>query len=263
VDEEGRIWVGADEVVAAFDTSGKRVAEIPIEGKATALATDRGWLWVGVTDHVEMFSLETLQRVDVGEVLPEGARLTSLAPAFQSLWAADAANRLVLLLNRDGDAIAVLASVEYAEAHRFAVPSPYFDVAEDADERLLVTDPGRHRVEIWEQGERVGYWGRAGTDPAGFAGCCGPANFAVLPDGGIAAVDKGMPRLKVYEPDGTLRAMIADETRFAEFSRACDARTAGSIALDVAVTGTGRIVILEPCTGRLRFFDPPARPDEP
>lgn len=47
----------------------------------------------------------------------------------------------------------------------------------------------------------------------GFCGCCNPTHFALLPDGGFVTAEKGIVRVKVYGPDGKLRAFVLPPMR--------------------------------------------------
>jgi len=80
----------------------------------------------------------------------------------------------------------------------------------------------------------------------GFAGCCNPSHFALLPGGGFVTSEKGLPRVKEYSPDGTLRTVVAGSEGFAP----------GSVGLDLATDPGGRVYVLDPVARAVRVFVP-------
>ena len=66
---------------------------------------------------------------------------------------------------------------------------------------LYIADPGRHRVEVFTpEGKHLpeSGWGEPSTGYLGFAGCCNPIGLAVLDDGCILTVEKGISRVKIF-----------------------------------------------------------------
>lgn len=266
VGPDGRLWVAGDREVQVRAADGVLLARIPIEGRATCLAVDDRRLYVGVTDRVAVFDASDLSPLAMWPPLGEGTRLTSIALSGDGIWLADAGRARLGRFDAEGAFHGAIPAdhddpAAWATSGHFAVPSPYFDVALSQG-NVVVANPGWHRVETWTaEGESVGSWGRQSSELAGFAGCCGPAQLAALGGGELVTVDKGLPRVKVYRADGSLRDVVATEERFAGHERACEGRSGGAIALDVAVDRRDRIVVLEPCTGRIRFLVPPGTGD--
>ncbi|MBM3243119.1 hypothetical protein FJZ31_43220, partial [Candidatus Poribacteria bacterium] len=50
--------------------------------------------------------------------------------------------------------------------------------------------------------------GYLSMDIDGFCGCCNPVNFAMLPDGRFVTCEKGLPRVKIYDADGTFSGVV-------------------------------------------------------
>lgn len=178
--------------------------------------------------------------------LPEpAARITSLAGAPDGgAWVADAGSRSVWRLAVDGSVRLRLGSAT-ASPPAFHVPSPFFDLVPTIDGGAWVANPGHHRVERWTAiGQRVAQWGRAGGAEGLFAGCCNPADLALLPDGRLVCGEKGAQRLIVFTPQGRAQAAVAEPQRF----------STGSQGLDLAVDGRGRIWALDRSSRKLHRF---------
>ena len=172
-----------------------------------------------------------------GKAPGEFTLITSIAADARYVYVADAGARRVSRFATDGDFIDELTG--------FQIPSPYFDCAFDTNGVFSVANTGRHRVERYdENGKLLGSWGKYGPALADFCGCCNPTNFAFFADGRIATTEKGLPRLKVYRPDGKLLACLGGE-----------AFTRGTAGMDVAVDSQGRIALLDPIAGKVRFYE--------
>ena len=68
-----------------------------------------------------------------------------------------------------------------------------------------------------------------------FVGCCNPVNVAIAPDGGIVTAEKVAARVKVFDRDRSLLAVIGPE----HFDPMCR-------HIHIAVDSTGRIVAADP-----------------
>ena len=130
------------------------------------------------------------------------------------------------------------------------VPSPYLDVKLARDGLLRVNNTGRHRVEAYTaSGDLEFSWGKPPAAIEGFCGCCNPIGLALLPDGRYVTCEKGLPRVKVYSPEGVFeigrgRAGILPRERarptFVKGTADCSLG-----GLDAAVDSQQRIYILD------------------
>ncbi len=241
---DGRIVVAGEQRLRVFSAGGELRSEKEMPDEAFALAADGNVLAVALSKQVLFGPVEAL---GVRLALPEGAQITSAALNGTHLMLADMRGPHVLLYVREGDALRYLRTLAGAAPGRLPllVPSPHFDVAFTAEGRALIVDPGAHQVGQYALDDTLlGSWGKAGSAPADFVGCCNPTDLAVLPDGGIVTAEKGVPRLKVYEPDGRLRELVAGPAGFAEMTP----------GFDLAVDPQGRIATLDPLTGVVRLY---------
>ena len=127
----------------------------------------------------------------------------------------------------------------------FMLPNRSLDFDVDAKGVIRATDTGRHQVTAWAlDGSPLGSFGKFGmSDPADFVGCCNPVNLAVTPDGKIVTGEKMVARVKVYEPDGKLLAVIGPEN----FDPSCT-------HIHLAVDSKGRILAADPVRREIKIF---------
>jgi hypothetical protein len=246
VDGRGRIHVAAGRRLLVFDGGGEKVEERALSAAPGAVAVGpEGEIYLAVGDHIEVHSPGGA--VEAWASLGEKAIITSLAASDSDVFAADAGSRLVWRFDRAGRLRGSFGRKNLTAGKvGFIVPSPYFDVALGADGEIWVVNPGRLRVELHSyEGLFKESWGEASLAVGGFGGCCNPTHIALLPDGSFVTSEKGLPRVKIYGPDGTLRSVAAGPESF----------KAGAVGLDLAVDGAGRILVLDPSRRALRIFE--------
>ena len=183
-----------------------------------------------------------------GGNLGERAILTSLALKDSVLFAADAGNRRVIRYALEGNRLGDFnGNPEGDYKHAFIVPSPYFDLAVNADQELWIVNPGLHALENYTgEGKLRTYWDNSSFNIDGFSGCCNPAQMAILPDGSFVTAEKGLVRIKIYKPSGEFAGVVAAPEKFKEDGH----------APDLAVTPAGDIYALDFDKNRIRLFQP-------
>ena len=75
----------------------------------------------------------------------------------------------------------------------------------------------------------------------------------MLQSGRIAASDKGLPRVKLYEHDGTFVGLVAGPESFPKVVAMGDVE--GFAGLDLAAQGE-RVLVLDPIAGDVLIFEP-------
>jgi DNA-binding beta-propeller fold protein YncE len=237
--QDGTIYICGDRELLAVDRKGAIMARYALEGEPTCVAagTD-GRIYLGLQDHVEVIvpGGGTIEWPDLG---PQ-AMVTSIAAAGTAVFVADAGNRMVLRFDTGGKLVGRIAG-------GFVVPSPYFDLAAAADGTLFVANPGVQRVQRYSpEGKLLGTWGRYSLEADGFPGCCNPVHLALLPCGSVVTGEKGLLRVKVYEPDGRLTAVVATPADFPP----------GEASLDLATrkANGGEILVLVPGERAVRIY---------
>jgi len=261
VDPEDRVYLAADKSIQVFSMDGVHLSELRLNDTPRCLTvTGNGIAYVGMRDHVEIYSPRGLQKASWGG-LGQNAVLTSIAVSENDVFVADAGNRVVLRYDASGKlARRIGERDESRDIPGFSVPSPYFDLAVSPDGLLRVANPGQHRVEAYTfDGDLELSWGNPSMGIAGFCGCCNPVNFAMLPDGKFVTCEKGLPRVKVYNAEGGLESVVAGSEAFAKNAKVCalgggpfGCRTGG---MDVAVDSSGSVLVMDPVEKVVRIFE--------
>ncbi len=231
-------------------------------------ALDR--LYVAVDDRIEVYNSRG-KRLAAWESRGPKALLTSVEATDRHVFVADAGNRVVLRYDHDGELLGELARPDpERNIPGLLVPSPYLDIAMAPDGLLRVVNPGRHRIEAYTvDGYLELHWGEAGLSLEGFCGCCNPSHIAVLADGRVVTSEKGIPRVKVYSPEGQLLAAVAGPEQLAATKTAAeDTREPHRPKpADVAVVGGDGgpvpegVFLLDTSRRQVRVFEPADSPE--
>lgn len=246
IDATDRLLVSGDTELLILDTTGQLTRRFRIPQPAKCLAvSDDGTIYGGMTDHIEVFNFEG-QRLARWQPLDREAIITSVAVSGYAVYAADAGNKIVRKYDREGNLIGRIGGKDPSrDIPGFLIPSPFFDLAIDREDRLWAVNPGRYRLENYsERGDLLSSWGTPSWRIEGFCGCCNPTHIAILPDGRFVTSEKGLPRVKVYSTAGRLQAVVAGPDAFDE----------NTVGLDLAVDATGRIHVLDPMRKTVRTF---------
>jgi hypothetical protein len=262
---EDRVYVAGDKAIVVFDAHGAKQTQIDLDDSPRCLAVvatedaPAGLVLVGMKEHVEVYDAQGARQASWSS-LGNKALLTSIAATPADVVLADAGNRIVWHCDRSGKVLRAIGKRD-PERHisGFVIPSPYFDVALSPDGLVRVANPGAHRVEGYTMdGDLEVVWGKASLAIDGFCGCCNPANFTLLADGSFVTVEKGLPRVKVYNPEGQLVAVVAGPEQLGP--RATLTEKAGAdqhlTVFDVAADSRGRVLVLDPSSACVRVFEP-------
>lgn len=257
VGPDGGIYVVGDQNLLILTPRTGSIVKRRLSASPRCLAVGPdGNIYVGMTDHVQVFS-STADMKTRWDILRHGSILTSIAVTDEHVFVADAGGHVVLRYNKFGK---LLGRIGRKDSKRnipgFVIPSAYFDIAMAADGLLRVANPGMHRIEGYTvDGDfELEPWGKNGTDIDKFCGCCNPVNFALLPDGSFVTVEKGLTRVKIYDPEGRFVGVVAAPKHFSRHDEIGAGRGSDSGGLDVAVDARGRILILDPFTSEVRVF---------
>ncbi|UCG56966.1 MAG: NHL repeat-containing protein [Phycisphaerales bacterium] len=260
VDSEGSIYVAGDSSIRVFTENGDSFGEIELAGtpRCLALAAD-GSIYVGMRSRVEHYNAQS-ERLASWPDLGGKAVLASIAVSKKGeVFVADAGNRIVLRYDTEGRLLGAIGAKDTdRNIPGFVIPSPYFDLAMAEDGLLRVVNPGMHRIEAYTpNGDLEFSWGRFGMAVDGFCGCCNPVNFAILEDGSFVTCEKGLKRVKIYDPEGSFVGVVAGPEQLGHTGplKICmlptDCQAGG---FDVAVDPSGRILVLDTVRNVVRVF---------
>ncbi len=244
---EDQIYVSGDGAVLVFDQDGILQSQISSAGTARCLTVDEEKnLYLGMEDHVEVYDREG-EKTASWASLGDKAIITSIAVSKNSVFVADAGNKIVWKFDRSGNRLIRIGEKNDAkDIPGFIIPSPFFDVAIDPDGFLWAANTGRHSLENYtEEGDFRTSWGEFGIKIDRFCGCCNPSHFTFLEDGSFVTSEKGIARVKVSNRLGELVSVVAGPDQFAW----------GTVGLDLAVDSSQKIFVLDPFKRLVRIFE--------
>jgi hypothetical protein len=257
---DGTIYIAGDKAIRIFSENGQLRGEIKLAEAPTCLdVTSDGKIYIGLKDHIEVYDHQG-QRLSSWKSADDDAILTSIAVYKSDVFVADAGNRIVIHYDTAGN---VINHIGRKDADKnipgFLVPSPYFDLAVAPDGLLRVINPGLLRIEAYTfEGDFEFSWGEfSNVDIKGFSGCCNPVTFAMLEDGSYITCEKGLVRVKVYDPDNNFVGVVAGPEQLVEAGAAkiCylpeQCQKGG---FDVAVDKKGRVYVLDTIKNIVRIF---------
>jgi hypothetical protein len=241
----GCMYAAGKNVLIIFESNGMPRKRVDLQGKATCIASDeRGFLYLGMAEHVEVYDADGELR-DIWVSLGSNAVITSIAVSSDLVYVADAGNRLVMGFSKSGRLETIIGEGNQG-APGFIIPSPYFDVAVGPDNTLWAANTGRRLLENYTpDGTMISSWGESSVSMEGFCGCCNPSHFAILQNGSFVTSEKGIPRVKLYDPLGQFAGVVSGPDQF----------KAGTVGIDIAVTQQGEILLLDPVMGCIRVFN--------
>ncbi len=259
VASDGSIYVAGDKAIRKFSESGNSLSEIVLADvpRCLAVAGD-GKIYIGMKDHVEIYNGQGTKPA-TWKTLGNDAVLTSIAVSKNNVFVADAGNRIVYRFNTEGNLINRIGDKdEDKNIPGFFIPSPHFDLAVGHDGLLRVVNPGNHRIEAYTpEGDLEFSWGTfSNANIKGFCGCCNPVNFAILADESFVTCEKGLVRVKIYNPDGIFTGVVAGPKKLTgKAGQICNIPAeCQSRAFDVAVDAKDRIFILDTDKNVVRIF---------
>ncbi len=263
------LYVAGAEAICVLNADGKQQAKFALPGEAYCLAAagapgengsgagplperagpaerppgDEVLLYAGLGDHVEVWSAEG-QRLAVWDPPAPEARFTSIAVSGENVFVADAGSRVVWHYDRQGVLQGEIGRPDPARRiPGFLITSFHFDLAAGGDGLLYVVNPRALRLEGYTlAGDLEITWGKGAPTIEGFFGCCNPAHFAVLPDGRFVTVDKGLPHVKVFDPQGRFECVVAT------------AEQVEDLPADLAADRAGRVLVLDARRRAVRVF---------
>lgn len=262
-DQAGDIYVAGDKKIRKFNISGDLQDEITLNGSARCLAVTDGKIYIGMANHVRVYDMVTGQAVN-WPAFSEDSIVTSIAVSKGDVFVADAGSRVVLHYDMSGELIGRIGEKDRdRNVPGFVISSSYFDLAMAKDGLLRVVSPGRHRIEAYTvDGDMEFTWGQYSSGIEGFCGCCNPAHFAILSDGGFVTSEKGLIRVKIYDSEGKFVGVVANTEQLLGGGSRTISETLASgqvVGFDVAVDNEQRVLVLDTKQNIVRIFTEKAK----
>ena len=245
VDRAGLVYAVGDGEVKVFDAQGKLQRRWPTERPGHCVALDgQAVVYVGEVGQVEKFD-STGKRLAVWRDEERLGFVTAIGFFGEFVLIADAGDRCIRRFDNEGRWLNNVGKDNRTRG--FLIPNGQLDFSVDQQGIIHAVNPAKHRVERYSmEGELLGHFGRFGTRRAeDFPGCCNPTNLALAPGGRIVVTEKAGPRVKIYDADGKLLAVVATE----EFDATCK-------NMDVAADDQGRIYVVDTVGLNIHVFAP-------
>jgi hypothetical protein len=209
VSENGYIFLGGELFAACYDPDLNLIWEYKTEMPVTALAVHGSNIYAGVQEIILVLNLKG-EKVDEWGPFESNSIITSLAANETYVAFADAANKTVFLLDKEGSLKFVIGK----SGESFIIPSLYFDVALGSDNILYAANTGNRRIEKRNaDGSMLSYFGEPGIGPGDFCGCCNPSHFTLIP-GGFVTSEKGINRIKILDENGGFVEFVSSVNNF-------------------------------------------------
>jgi hypothetical protein len=240
-----RIFVLGDGEARIFERDGTEVRNWKAPNGASCIAVSHeARVYFGAVGRVEVFDAEGNRKAgfDAGEP-GKPADITAIKVIPKEVLVADAAARYIRRFGHDGKRLGEIGTK--TKTGGFMLPNRSLDIDVNAEGVLIAADSGRHRVSSWTlDGTPIRHFGKFGlVSPGDFVGCCNPVNIALAPHGRIVTAEKVIPRIKVFNTEGKLLALIGPE----HFDSKCT-------HLHLAIDSKGRILVADPVRLEVKMF---------
>lgn len=245
-DKKDNIYVTGNNNILVYDKNGNLKKDFITDQNAISICVNnKNDIFLGVNDHIEIWSQKGKLK-NKWKAVNQKAVITSIAVNEESVFVADAGNKVVYHFDLDGNLINEIGRKDSLKGIQgFVIPSPYFDLAIGRDDEIWVVNSGRHQLESYDkEGNLKSSWKKTSMRLDGFSGCCNPSHISILPDGSFVTSEKGIVRVKIHQPSGEFKSVVAAPNKFEK----------GTRGLDLAVDSENRVIILDPMKGLIRIF---------
>ena len=247
IDDQDRLYVSGEKEVFIYDAKiGALISQFKTDSSAYCLSIDeKGHLYLGMPEYVEIRDIDG-QLLQQWESINDSAIITSIAVNEESVFVADAGNKLVYHYNKKGQLLNTIGEKDTKNGIKgFIIPSSYFDLLLGKYGELWVVNPGYHALENYSpDGRLISSWEKTSMQLEGFSGCCNPSHIAMLSNGSFVTSEKGIERIKIHAPHGEFKCVVAGPDSFVK----------GTRDLDLAVDSEDRIFVADHEKGEIRIF---------
>jgi len=249
---DNRVVVCGNKLIAVFDTTGNRIGGFSIDSAATCVTIYDNDIYTGNGSAAAKYDLAGKMTARFSGTL-DGSYITSITVTDEYVFMADAGRRRILKFTKSGNLVQEFGKKDSnSGSEGFVIPSPYFDIACGGYNDLWIVNPGKLQIENFTiSGVKRSDWGDELSYDDRFTGCCNPAHFALLPDGSFVTYEKGNDKIKVFDPTGKFRDLVAGAGSFKGKPDFLLGRN--NLVKDIATDQSGRIYILD-AYNRINIF---------
>jgi hypothetical protein len=209
VSGDGKIILGGESFIACYDSGFVMLWEYKTMMTVTALAVSKQKVYAGAGNIIEVFNMKGEKNDEWGP-FEDNSIITSISASDTYVAYADAGSKEIFVLDKEG----VVKYIVGRSEEKFIIPSFYFDVVLGTDDFLYAANTGKRRIERRKiDGTLMDYFGKEGTAPDAFCGCCNPAHFVVIP-GGFITAEKGINRIKILSTKGEFVESVSFSNKF-------------------------------------------------
>lgn len=244
LDAHERIYVTGQNRVARFTAEGMKTREFKTDTATNCIAVQENRVYTGQGAMVICHDTSGHRITAWKPYNPQGY-ITSVTVSEKYVFAADAMNKRILKYTPEGILEQEFGKKDSATGARgFVIPSMYFDIATGGFGDLWAVNPGRLEVENYTlNGTFRTSWGRETFENSGFIGCCNPVHFTLLPDGSFVTYEKGVDKVKLFDPTGRFVCMVAGAGSFKGKTDFQLGRN--NLVKDMTADAVGKIYILD------------------
>lgn len=201
---EGSIYLALPGVISVYGLSGERQATFSTRGDIRDIAVHEGLVYALFPSRIEVYDRQG-SVVKAWDACSDAADYCSLAVSQDGVFVTDASAKNICKYSLDGTLSCFIRSPQ-----GFVVPSYCFGIT-IMEGTVYCSNPGRHQVESYTpDGEFIAAFGKSGTAPGSFCGCCNPVFLTPSNNGELLTSEKGIPRISCYGSDGTFRSLLLD-----------------------------------------------------
>lgn len=244
VNNDNKILLSGIDQIIVIDSSQVKPILFSIDSTVNCITSDSKWIYVGIGSQIARYQMNG-RLSSYWKPNNNNGYITSIAVNGNFVYAADAVNKIVLEYTTDGKFVKAIGKKDsIAGTPGFIIPSMYFDLAFDGFGDLWIVNPGRLELESFNNdGSLRSSWGNSSSGNNGFIGCCNPAHMAVLPNGNFVTYEKGIDKIKVFNPEGRFLCFVAGAGSFRGESDFQIGKL--NLVKDLAVNKDGDIYVLD------------------
>ncbi len=202
--EGGSLYIAMPNNISVYGLSGELQTNFSTPSDVRDISVHNGLIYVLYPTRIEVYDRQGAI-IKEWEACSDNSDYCSLAVCQEGIFVTDAFNKNICKYHLDGTLSCFIKSPK-----GFVVPSYCFAITY-MDGTVHCSNPGRHLVESYTtDGEFVASFGKSGTEPGAFSGCCNPAFLTPSNNGELLTSEKGIPRISCYRTDGKFRSVLLD-----------------------------------------------------